>query len=96
MGYASAVGYNPTLGLRAALAVDRHAQALLMETKQNCPGLFNGMCDSNIQVADLNAFNACLAVIKWKKLLGFCYDHDQEHHSLYTIDGNHLMNVDLS
>jgi hypothetical protein len=26
---------------------------------------------SNIQVADLNALNACLAVVKWKKLRGF-------------------------
>lgn len=50
--------------------------------------------DSNIQVADLNALNACLAVVKWKKLLGFYKDLDQEHHCLYTVDGNHLLNED--
>ena len=50
--------------------------------------------DTNIQVADLNALNACLAVIKWKKMLGFYRDHEHEHHSLYTIDGNHLLNED--
>lgn len=50
--------------------------------------------DTNIQVADLNALNACLAVIKWKKMLGFYRDHEREHHSLYTIDGNHLLNED--
>jgi ThiF family len=48
----------------------------------------------NIQVADLNALNACLAVIRWKKLRGFYRDLDNEHHSLYTLDGNHLLNED--
>ena len=47
---------------------------------------------SNIQVADLNALNACLAVIKWKKLKGFYRDLDHELHSTYTTDGNLLLN----
>lgn len=47
---------------------------------------------SNIQVADLNALNASLAVIKWKKLRGFYRDLDQEYHCLYTTDGNSLIN----
>ena len=50
---------------------------------------------SNIQVADLNALNAVLAVIKWKKLLGFYRDLEQEHHCTYTTDGNMLLNGDL-
>jgi len=49
----------------------------------------------NIQIADLNAFNAALAIIKWKKLWGFYVDLEQEHHSTYTIDGNMLTNEDL-
>ena len=48
----------------------------------------------NIQIADLNALNAALAVIKWKKLLGFYIDLENEHTSLYQIDGNHLVNED--
>ena len=48
----------------------------------------------NIQVADLNALNACLAVIRWKKLFGFYRDLEREHHTLYTVDGNHLLNED--
>jgi len=48
----------------------------------------------NIQVADLNALNACLAVVRWKKLCGFYRDLEREHHSLYTMDGNHLLNED--
>ncbi|MEG3087433.1 ThiF family adenylyltransferase [Sphingomonas sp. PB4P5] len=46
---------------------------------------------SNIQVADLNALNAVLAVIKWKKLRGFYRDLEGEHHMTYTTDGNLLL-----
>ena len=46
----------------------------------------------NIQIADLNALNAALAVIKWKKLLGFYTDIEKEYLSIYQIDGNHLVN----
>lgn len=49
---------------------------------------------SNIQVADLNALNAVLAVIKWKKLRGFYRDLEREHHCSYTTDGNLLLNTD--
>ncbi len=50
----------------------------------------------NIQIADLNALNAALAVIKWKKLFGFYRDLEHEHFSTYTIDGNTLVNEDQS
>jgi hypothetical protein len=50
---------------------------------------------SNIQVADLNALNACLAVGKWKKIRGFYRDLEREHHSTYTTDGNMLLNLEL-
>jgi hypothetical protein len=50
---------------------------------------------SNIQVADLNALNAVLAVIKWKKIRGFYRDLEREHHCTYTTDGNMLLNGDL-
>jgi hypothetical protein len=53
-----------------------------------------GEYDSNIQIADLNALNAALAVIKWKKLVGFYSDLEREYNATYTIDGNHLTNVD--
>lgn len=48
----------------------------------------------NIQIADLNALNAALAVGKWKKLMGFYLDLEREHHMAFTIDGNHLQNED--
>lgn len=49
---------------------------------------------SNIQVADLNALNAALAAIRWKKLRGFYRDLEGEHHCTYTTDGNMLLNGD--
>lgn len=48
----------------------------------------------NIQIADLNALNAALAVIRWKKLTGFYLDLEREHFSVYEIDGNNLLNED--
>jgi molybdopterin/thiamine biosynthesis adenylyltransferase len=47
---------------------------------------------NNIQIAELNALAATLAIMKWKKLLGFYMDLDREHNSVYTISGNTLNN----
>lgn len=48
----------------------------------------------NIQIAELNALNAVLAVIKWKKVVGFYGDIEHEYHSLYAINSNRLINED--
>jgi hypothetical protein len=50
--------------------------------------------DTNIQIAELNALNAALAVIKWKKVAGFYSDVFREHNTLYTINDNLLHNDD--
>lgn len=47
---------------------------------------------ANIQIAELNALNAALAVVRWKKLRGIYADLEREHHSCYAIDGNHIVN----
>ena len=61
-------------------------------------GLSGGDADDvysqNIQIAELNALNAALAVIKWKKLFGFYLDLENEHFSTYTLDGNLIINED--
>lgn len=49
---------------------------------------------TNIQVADLNALNAALAVLKWKQLLGFYADIDLPHSLTYTIDTNKVIAED--
>jgi hypothetical protein len=57
-------------------------------------GADENIYSSNIQVADLNALNAVMAIIKWKKIKGFYRDLEREHHSTYTTDGNMLLNGD--
>lgn len=44
----------------------------------------------NIQLAELNALCAVMAVTKWKKLCGFYSDDDREHDSTYTTNTNLL------
>lgn len=51
---------------------------------------------TNIQIADLNCLNAVLAVIKWKKMVGFYQDLEQEHHSTYSINVSQLLNEDIT
>lgn len=48
----------------------------------------------NIQIIELNALNAALAVIKWKKLYGFYHDLEKEYNCTYVVDGNTLINND--
>ena len=45
----------------------------------------------NIQIAELNALNAALAVVKWKKLFEFYTDLQYEYQSLYGIGGNKIL-----
>ena len=51
--------------------------------------------DRNIQITDLNALNAVLAVIRWKKMPGFYFDLKRERFSSYTIGSNMLLNEDI-
>ncbi len=70
------------------------AQQMSAKTKIPFTDDANNEYSRNIQIVDLNALNAALAVIKWKKIFGFYSDLDNEHHSVYTIDGNALDNED--
>lgn len=49
---------------------------------------------SNIQVADLNALNAILAVIQWKRHLGFYATHSAANETVYKLYLNELRNGD--
>ena len=51
-----------------------------------------GEYERNVQIVELNALNAALAVIRWKKHKEFYLDLGQEERSNYTIDGNHMTN----
>jgi hypothetical protein len=50
----------------------------------------------NIQIAELNALNAALAVIRYKKIFGFYRDLKSEHQTQFSIDTNLLLNEDRS
>ena len=49
----------------------------------------------NIQIAELNALNAALAVIKWKKFFRFYHDLGKEYNTTYNIDVNQMVNDEV-
>lgn len=51
---------------------------------------------TNIQIADLNALNALMAIIKWKKLCGFYQDLKEEHNTTFTINTGQLIHEDYT
>lgn len=46
----------------------------------------------NIQIADLNALTAALAVIRWKKIAGFYHDFAEELSTNFMVETNALIN----
>lgn len=55
----------------------------------------NNEYSSNIQIADMNALNAALAVIKWKRICGFYFDYDREHNTVYQVSTNQIANDEM-
>jgi hypothetical protein len=55
----------------------------------------NNEYDKNIQVADLNAYNACLAVIAWKKHREFYFDLGKERFVSFTVANSLLVKDDV-
>lgn len=47
--------------------------------------------DWNIQTADLNMLNAAMAVLKWKKFVGYYADSKKEFNTTYNVARNQLM-----
>ena len=45
---------------------------------------------TNIQVSDLNAMNALLAVMKWKQFCGFYHDDFRCHHGTFSVSSQSL------
>ena len=50
--------------------------------------------NTNIQIAELNCLNATLAVISWKKYLGYYQDLKGEHNTLYFLNTGKVINED--
>ena len=51
---------------------------------------------SNVQVAELNALNAILAVIRWKRHLGFYATHEMTSLTVYKLYLNELRNGEVA
>jgi hypothetical protein len=47
---------------------------------------------SNVQLVELNAINAALAVLRFKRLAGIYVDEEPEHNSVYVLEANTLVN----
>ena len=50
----------------------------------------NAEYDTNLQVNELNAITANLAIVRYKKLLGFYADAEGERHTVYVVDSGDL------
>ena len=46
---------------------------------------------SNIQIGELNALNACLAVIKYKRRFGFYVTEVSAFHSLFDVGADSIL-----
>lgn len=55
----------------------------------------DGLYAANIQVAELNAFNAVLAVIRWKRLLGYYLDDSGDHDCTFATSLNKIVNGEV-
>lgn len=66
------------------------AEQLLQKKQTPMCDLPNDEYKSNIQISELNALNACLAIIKYKQIKGFYSDDSCYQHMLLTLDNLHL------
>ncbi len=48
---------------------------------------------ANIQISELNALNACLAVLRYKQLRGFYVDDNKFYHLLFGLENLHAFGV---
>ena len=67
------------------------------KTEKEHKQLAKALEDNDVaKIAELNALNACFAVIRWKKLSNFYIDQENEHHSSYSIGISKIYNEDAA
>ena len=81
--------------LRVSLCTSKNAKSFMDSKRisfadEEDEGAYN----DNIQIAELNSLNACLAIIKWKKLFGIYHDNEEEYNATYSINVNSICNED--
>ena len=82
--------------LRTTTSAPGHREHVKAHGRIDMAGGGPGEYERNIQMAELNALNAALAVIRWKKLRGIYQDLVQEGDCGYVLDGNRIINRDIS
>jgi len=84
------MGLNRKMGplngqLRATYYSSEYGQSV---RDKNLAPLVDGPDDiykTNIQIGELNALNACLAVMKFKQLRGFYFEETPYHHLIFEV-----------
>lgn len=51
---------------------------------------------TNIQIAELNALSALMAVVRWKKFCGFYVDDGCEYHAIYSVATGTITRMNLA
>ncbi len=80
--------------VRTTLSTDRAGSREAARARISTEDVALGEYNTNIQIAELNALNAAVAVIMYKKQLGFYADTGSEHFSTYVVDSNDNINED--
>ena len=81
--------------LRITTSAPGHREHIEAHARIDMAGGGPGEYERNMQMAELNALNAALAVIKWKKARGIYQDLGQEGDCGYVLDGNRMVNRDI-
>lgn len=95
VGMGIQLGDDNTLGGIVALTTSTPAKRDHVRTRiAFSDGEADNEYSRDIQIADLSALSAALAVIKWKKHCGYYRDFVKEHWCAYSIDANSLASED--
>lgn len=73
--------------LRTTSFSEESAQKIVNKRLAPLSDIPDDVYKNNIQISELNALNACLAVIKYKQLRKFYVDDNSYYHTLFNIDG---------
>lgn len=82
---------GPINGMIRATFYDREkAKDVLAKQLSPVTDAPDDVYQNNIQISELNALNACVAVIKYKQLRGFYVDDNAYYHMLLSLNDFHL------
>ena len=72
--------------LRTTYYSAEDSQAIFAQRLSPLADLPDDIYQNNIQISELNALNACMAIVKYKQIRGFYADDSHFYHMLFTID----------